>query len=69
MLECSSGNDEQNRFYNGWTCDHYIRAVLVLCPKGMMNDSKLCYNIPGMVYDSPLATVGNIYFDDEMTRE
>ena len=34
MLECFFKEDVQNRFYNGWTFDHYIGAVLVFCPDG-----------------------------------
>ena len=32
MIECSSNDDEQNRFYNGWMHDHYVfSAVLCFC--------------------------------------
>ena len=34
MLEYAGDDDIQNRFYNGWTCDHYIGAVIVFCPNG-----------------------------------
>ena len=34
MLKCAGDDDIQNRFYNGWTCYHYIGAVLVFCPDG-----------------------------------
>lgn len=59
MLECASTEDEQNRYYNGWTCDHYIGAVLVFCPNGMI--PICCYNVPGTVHDSSIAVVGNVY--------
>ncbi len=58
-LECASNDDEQNRYYNGWTCDHYIGVVLVLCPNGMI--PICCYYVPGTVHDSSIAAVGNIY--------
>ena len=59
MLECASNEDEQNRFYNGWTWDRYIGAALVFCPNGMI--PIFCYNVPGSVHDSSIATVGNVY--------
>lgn len=30
LLECSSDNNDC--YYNGWTCNHYISAVLVFYP-------------------------------------
>ena len=59
MLECAGDEDTQNRFYNGWTCDHYIGAVLVFCPDGTI--PICCYNVPGTVHDSNIAVIGNIY--------
>ena len=59
MLECVSNEDKQTRFYNGWTCDHYIGAVLVFCPNGMI--PVCCYNVPGTVLDSSITTIGNVY--------
>ena len=59
MIECSSNDDEQNRFYNGWTCDHYVSAVLVFCPDGTI--PICCYNVPGTIHDSNIATIGRIY--------
>jgi hypothetical protein len=29
VLECSSGTEEENNFYNEWTCDHYVSAVFI----------------------------------------
>mgnify|MGYP006199174333 CR=1 FL=1 len=58
MLEYASNEDKQNRFYNGWTCDHYIGAVLVFCPNG---PPICCYNVPGTVHDSSIAMIGNVY--------
>jgi len=59
MLECAAEDDVQNRFYNGWTCDHYIGAILVFCPDGTI--PMCCYNVPGTVHDSNIALLGNIY--------
>ena len=59
MFECSGDDDEQNRFYNGWTCDHYIGAVLVFCPDCTI--PICCYDVPGTVHDSLIATISKIY--------
>ena len=59
MVECSGDDAEQNKFYSGWTCDHYIGAVLVFCPDGTI--PICCYNVPGTVHDSQIATIGKIY--------
>jgi hypothetical protein len=59
MIECAADDEEQNRFYNGWTCDHYVGAVLVFCPDGTI--PICCYNVPGTVHDSNIAVIGNIY--------
>ena len=39
-LEQSGDPVTQNRFYNGWTCDHYVSAVLVFCPDGTIVPSQ-----------------------------
>jgi hypothetical protein len=59
MIECAAEEDVQNQFYNGWTCDHYIAAVLVFCPDGTI--PICCYNVPGTVHDSNIALMGDIY--------
>lgn len=59
MLECSSDEDEQNNYYNGWTGDHYVNAVLGFCPDGTIR--VCCYNVPGSVHDSTIAELGGIY--------
>ena len=59
MLECAEDDDVQNRFYNGWICDHYIGDVLVFCQDGPIPIS--CHNMPGTVHDSKIAVIGNIY--------
>ncbi len=50
MLECAGDDVVQNWFYNGWTCDHYVGAVIVFCPDGTI--PMCCYNVPGIVHDS-----------------
>ena len=59
LLECSGDDNVQNQFYNGWTCDHYVSAVLVFCPDGTI--PICCYNVPGTVHDSKIAQIGKIY--------
>ena len=59
MLECAAEEDVQNRFYNGWTCDHYIGPVLMFCPDNTI--PICCYNVPGTVHDSNIALMGDIY--------
>jgi hypothetical protein len=34
LLECAGDSDVQNRYYNGWTYDHYLSAVLEFCSDG-----------------------------------
>ena len=59
LLEYADDSDVQNQYYNGCTCDHYIGTVLVFCPDGTI--AICCYNVPGMVHDSNIATFGKIY--------
>ena len=59
LLECAGDEDEQNQYYNGWTCDHYVSAVLVFCPDGTI--PICCYNFPGTVHDSKIALIGKVY--------
>ena len=64
LLECSSDEDEQNRYYNGWTCDHYISAVLVFCPDGTIPIA--AFNMPGSFHDSSVAEYWGVYAKLEM---
>jgi hypothetical protein len=59
MVECAADDDEQNKFYNGWTCDYYVGAVLVFCPNRII--PICCYNVPTTVHDSNIAVIGSIY--------
>ncbi len=49
----------QERFYNGWTHDHYVTSVFCFCPNGMIPIS--FFNAPESVHDSQVAEFGNIY--------
>ena len=55
-----SGNCEiQERYYNGWTHDHYVTSVFCFCPDGTIPIA--FFNVPGSVHDSQGAEFGNIY--------
>ncbi len=58
-LEQSNDAQIQERFYNGWTHDHYVTLVICFCPDGMI--PIIYINIPGSVHDSQVANYGNIY--------
>lgn len=58
-LQQSGIASTQNRFYNGWTHDHYVGGVYCFCPDGTIPIA--CYNVPGSIHDSKIAELGNIY--------
>ena len=58
-LEQSSCCVIQNRFYNGWTHDHYVTNILGFCPAGTIVVA--CTNVPGCIHDSTVCDWGNIY--------
>ena len=58
-VECSGCEDDQNIFYNGWTCNHYVSAVFAFCRDGSI--PICCYNVPGSIHDSAIAGMGKIY--------
>jgi hypothetical protein len=58
-VEASNIDDEQNMFYNCWTCDHYVSSVFVFCPNGTI--PICCYNVPGSVHDNAIASMGGVY--------
>ena len=62
VLECLSDDDDQKRFYNGWTCNHYIGVALVFWPGG--NIPICCYNVSRNVHDSLIASIAK--FDDKL---
>ena len=49
----------QERFYNGWTHDHYVTNVMVFCPDGTI--AIAAFNCPGSFHDSTVAEYGDIY--------
>ena len=49
----------QERFYNGWTHDHYVTSVFCFCPDGTIPIA--FFNVPGSVHDSQVAELGQIY--------
>ena len=49
----------QNRFYNGWTHDHYVSCVLVFAPNGTIIMAGI--NLPGCMHDSEVAHTCDIY--------
>lgn len=59
QLECAGDHKIQNNYYNGWTHDHYVSAVLVFCPDGTI--PICCYIVPGSIHDSKIAEMGNVY--------
>lgn len=58
-LQQAGSFNTQNRFYNGWTHDHYVSGVFCFCPDGTIPIA--CYNVPGCVHDSKIAKWGEIY--------
>ena len=59
MLEQSGNHLIQNRFYNGWTHDHYVANLFVFVPDGTICACAL--NAPGSIHDSQLAEWGKVY--------
>lgn len=49
----------QERYYNGWTHDHYVSSVMCFCPDGTIPIAYI--NVPGSVHDSAIAEYGRIY--------
>ena len=66
-LEQSGDALIQERFYNGWTHDHYVSSVLCFCPDGTIPIAYI--NIPGAVHDSQIADYGDIYDKLEMVYQ
>jgi hypothetical protein len=63
-LQSSGNSDIQERFYNGWTHDHYVTSVFCFCPDGTIPIA--FFNVPGCVHDSQVAEFGRIY--DKLER-
>ena len=58
-LQQSGNTDIQERYYNGWTHDHYVTSVFCFCPDGTIPIA--FFNISGSVHDSQVAEFGEIY--------
>jgi hypothetical protein len=58
-LEQSGDALIQERFYNGWTHDHYVSSVLCFCLDGTIPIAYI--NIPAAAHDSQIADYGDIY--------
>jgi hypothetical protein len=59
MLEQSSNALIQEKIYNGWTQDHYVKSVMCFFPDGMIH--LVFFNIPGTIHDSQVADYGDMY--------
>ena len=59
QLEQSPKCEIQNRFYNGWTHDHYETNIFGFAPSGTIVVATT--NVPGCVHDSTVCEWGNIY--------
>jgi hypothetical protein len=60
FLQASGNSDIQERYYNGWTYDHYVTSVFCFCPNGTTPIA--FFNIPGCVHDSQVAEMSQIYW-------
>lgn len=58
-LQQAPGQCIQERFYNGWTHDHYVTSVLCFCPDGTIPIAY--FNAPGSFHDSKVARIGGVY--------
>ena len=67
QLQQSGNTAIQERFYNGWTHDHYVTSVFCFCPDGTIPIA--FFNVPGSVHDSQVAELGNTYEKLEQVYE
>jgi hypothetical protein len=66
LLQRAGDDIVQNRFYNGWTHDHYVSNVFVFAPDGTIVMAVL--NCPGSMHDSELATLGEPSMYDKIDQ-
>jgi hypothetical protein len=59
FLQTAGNTYIQERFYNGWTHDHYVTSIFCFCSDGMIPIS--FFNVPGSVHNSQVAEFGNTY--------
>lgn len=48
-LQSAGHVDIQEKYYNGWTHDHYVTSVFCFCPDGTIPIA--FFNVPGSVHD------------------
>ncbi len=58
-LQASRNVEIQERFYNGWTHDHYVTSVFRFCPDGTIPITY--FNVPECVHDSQVVEFGKMY--------
>ncbi len=58
-LQASGNLEIQERYYNGWTHDHYVTSVFCFCPDGTILIA--FFNVPRSIHDSQVAEMGQIY--------
>ncbi len=59
FLQQSGNGDIQERYYNGWTHDHYVTSVFCFCLDRTIPIA--LFNVPGSVHNNQVAEFGNIY--------
>ena len=64
-LQASGNSDIQERYYNGWTHDHYLTSIFCFCPNGTI---PIAY-VSGSIHDSQVAEMGEIYWKLEKVYE
>ena len=58
-LQLAGHADIQEKYYNGWTHDHFVTSVFCICPDGTITIA--FFNVPGSVHDSQVTEFGNIH--------
>ena len=58
-LQQAPAQEIQERYYNGWTHDHYVTSIFCFCPDGTIPIAY--FNAPGSFHDSKVAHFGGVY--------
>ena len=58
-LEAAGDEATENRFYNGWKCNHYISNFFLFSLAGTICTAY--FNAQGVVHDSTMAQMSGIY--------
>jgi hypothetical protein len=66
-LQASGNLEIQERFYNGWTHDHYVTSVFCFFPNRTIPIA--FFNVPGSIHNSQVAEMGQIYWKLEKAYE